>query len=851
MSESTPTNATQADSQAARPFGTGYKLVGKNYVTNDLMAKVTGTSKYAEDFRAEGMLFCRLVLSPMPHARIRSIDASEALAIPGVKGILTADDIPAQADFLNDNGQTIKASKWGERALTNEPVYQGDPILAVAAVDELTAAEAIERIKIDFEPLPFVIDPLDSLRPGGPNPREDGNVWARPKAPHSPVPGSPTPSAPQLTPLKWTEQDFADYNAGRVPMGEAPDEWSYGDIEAGFRDATLVLDESFVTPDVSHQCLETRTAMAYWQNGKLYLHTGTQSTAQTPPAIARWMNMPVDKIVFISEYTGGGFGSKITGAVTMIIPALLSKKLNAPVMMRISREEEHFIGRARPSINGRIKIGFAKDGRIVGLDMFTVCNSGSYDAAGDGASAGRIVSLLYQPPAMRRRGVTVMTNTPPRSAQSAPGGMQGIAIMEPILAKAARKLGVDQVALRRVNCPEGKAQYGPVMRGKRSHTTSCFLRDALDRGAEQFKWQERVARQPKRIGSKVRGVGVSLSTYVGGTIGFDGLMVITPEGRVRFHSGIGNLGTESVIDVHRAAAEILDVPWEACDIVWGDTSRIMPYTCASGGSQTTHAMTRAAHSVATACKQRLQEVAAKSLGGKPEDYEVANLRVVRKDGGAGMSFAQAAQHAIQMGGIYDGHEAPADVHKLTKQSVAALAGQGLVVAAKDNYPRDGDSYSFVASFAEVEVDVETGKYDIVDFLAYGDVGTVLHPRALGGQMLGRSTLGIGHAIGQKWVLDPEYGITVAKRFYQTKPPTILDVPVDMQWNALNIPDPETPVGARGVGEPPVGGGCAAILNALSDALGDEIFQRAPVNADTILTSYEAGRPMQNPLLAHI
>jgi CO/xanthine dehydrogenase Mo-binding subunit len=262
-------------------------------------------------------------------------------------------------------------------------------------------------------------------------------------------------------------------------------------------------------------------------------------------------------------------------------------------------------------------------------------------------------------------------------------------------------------------------------------------------------------------------------------------------------------------------------------------------------------MTRAAHSVATACKQRLQEVAAKSLGGKPDDYEVANLRVTRKGGGAGMSFAQAAQHAVQMGGIYDGHEAPADVHKLTKQSVAALSGQGLVVAAKDNYPRDGDSYSFVASFAEVEVDVETGKYDIVDFLAYGDVGTVLHPRALGGQILGRSTLGIGHAIGQKWVLDPEYGITVAKRFYQTKPPTILDVPVDMQWNALNIPDPETPVGARGVGEPPVGGGCAAILNALSDALGDNIFQRAPVNADTILASYEAGRPMQNPLLAHI
>ena len=188
---------------------------------------------------------------------------------------------------------------------------------------------------------------------------------------------------------------------------------------------------------------------------------------------------------------------------------------------------------------------------------------------------------------------------------------------------------------------------------------------------------------------------------------------------------------------------------------------------------------------------------------------------------------------------------------MTKTSVAALAGQGLVVASKDTYPRDGNSMSFFAQFAEVEVDVETGKYYLTDFLSYGDVGTVLHPNALYGQVTGRTTLGLAHAIGQKWVLDPEYGFTVAKRFYQTKPPTILDVPLDIQWNALNIPDPETPVGARGVGEPPVGGGCAAVLNALSDALGDEVFRRAPVNADTILMALEAGRPMQHPLMAHI
>jgi xanthine dehydrogenase molybdenum-binding subunit len=831
----------KAESQKPVPFGQGYKLIGKDYSTNDLVAKVTGQAKYAEDFRAEGMLFCRLVLSPMPHARVKRINAEKALAMPGVRGILTPDEVPGHANYVNDNGTMIKADRFGELALADEPMYQGEPILAVCAVDELTCAEAIEAIDIEMEPLPFNTDPLDSLRPGSANARTEGNVWA--SKPHQ---------QPELINLKWTAEDFAAEKEGKLPMGHAPDEWSYGDLDAGFKNAALVLDETFSTEDVSHQCLEPRTTMARWQNGKLFLYTGTQSTMQTVPAIARWMHMPADKIVFISEYTGGGFGSKITGALTLVIPALLAKKLNAPVMMRISREEEHFIGRARPGIRARTKVGFAKDGRITALDMFMVSDAGSYGSNGDGAACGQITSLLYQPAAMRWRNVTVATNTIPRSAQSAPGGMQAVAIIEPILAKAARKLDVDQVALRLVNSPEGKAEYGPPnpRTGKRPHVTSCFLKQALSEGAKQFNWSQRVA-QTKRNGNKVRGVGVALSGYHGGTTGFDGLIVITPQGRVQVHSGIGNLGTEAYIDVHRAAAEVLGVPWEAVDLVWGDTSKHLPYSCHSGGSQTIHAMTRAGHAVGLECVQRLKEVAAKTHGGQPEEYEVANLRVSRKGGGAGMSFAQAAQAAIKLGGIYDGHDVNPEVNPYTKQSVAALAGSGLVASAKDNYKHDGDSFSYLACFAEVETDLETGKYYITDYLGYADVGTVIHPAALGGQVLGRSTLGIAHAIGHKWVVDPQYGINVAQRFYTNKPPTILDLPVNMKWNALNIPDPETPVGARGCGEPPVGGGCAAILNALSDALGDNIFQRVPVNADTVLTSYEAGRPMQNPFLAHI
>jgi len=308
------------------PSSSKYKVIGKNYTTGDLYAKVTGKAKYAEDYRADGMLFCKLALSPMPHARVRSIDARAALAMPGVKGILTADDLPAPADSINDNGTVIKANPRGFLALTNEPLFQGQPILAVAAIDELTAAEAIEKIKIDLEPLPFVVDPLVSLRPNGPNARTDGNAWVRvPPPPPKPGEKPPAVTPPELHTVKWTNEDFEEASAGRLPMGKATEEWKVGDVDAGLKNAALVLDETFVTPNTSHQCLETRTAMAYWQNGKVYVHTGTQSTAQTVPAIARWLNMDAMDVVFISEYTGGGFGSKITGDITLVIPALLSK----------------------------------------------------------------------------------------------------------------------------------------------------------------------------------------------------------------------------------------------------------------------------------------------------------------------------------------------------------------------------------------------------------------------------------------------------------------------------------------------------------------------------------------------
>ncbi|HEV8211890.1 MAG TPA: xanthine dehydrogenase family protein [Vicinamibacterales bacterium] len=924
------------------------KLIGQNYTTPDLEAKVTGKAKYAEDYRVEGMLFAKLLVSPHPHAKVRRLDTTAALAMPGVKAILTADDMPGAAVGAT-LGEGVQASAQAERGLTNEPLYQGEPILAVAAIDEKTAAEAIEAIDIEYEPLPFVVDPIESLRPNGPNARVQGNVWMRPTAPPAapgargagnsaagasaatgaqvpaaataagtaaagggrptaPAEGGPAapagaaragagappaqgaaapagaapagaapaaagaaagaaaarggrggrgaaagaPAPPQITVWKWTDEDFAKAGPGQMPMGKATDEWVFGNVEEGFKKADLIVDETFMTQSTGHQPLETRTAMAYWQNGKLFLHGSTQSTVQTVASVARWTGLTPDKVVIISEYTGGGFGSKIPGAISMAIPALLSKKANAPVMMRITREDEHFIGRARPGILARVKLGLRKDGRITAIDMYAICDNGPYDAQGDGRSAGTTISLAYQPETMRWRGLTVLTNTPPKTSQRAPGGAQGIGLFEPILSKAAKKLGLDQVAVRRINAPAGHAPFGPALpNGKQAYVTSAFVTEALDKGRELFQWDAKKASYSgKKQGHLARGIGVAVSPYSGGSIGFDGLFIIKPDGRITFQSGIGNLGTHSMFDVHRQAAEMLGQPWEMCDVNFGNTAKNLPWTCISAGSQTAHAMTRAAHAAATDAIKKLQEIAAKAHGGNPDAYKVAGGKV--SGPGGSMTFAQAAQKAIEYGGKFDGHELPEDINNFTKTSAKNLVGQGLMAVAKDAYPRDGQSQSFVVGFAEVEVDTETGVFKVIDYAAIADVGTVLNPRSLKGQLFGGSMLGLGHAKTQRWAYDQHYGVALARRFYQNKPPTILDAPLNFTGEAVGLPDPETPTGIRGVGEPPVGAAYGAIMNAIADALGDEIFRKAPVSLDIVLNALEnGGQRTHEALTAHV
>ncbi len=793
-----------------------YSLLGNDFIPPDVRGKVTGRAKYAEDFRAEGMLFCRLLGSPMPHARVVSIDTSEALAMEGVVAVLTADDVPSTPAPATP-------------ILTNEPHFVGEPILAVAAVDEVTAQDAIDRISIEFEPLPFTVDPLESLYPGGPNARSDGNVAGRRLSPRT---------------IKWTARDFAAEAEGVLPMGQPTEECLSGDLEAGFDAAALVLDESFVTAGLSHQCMEPRTAMAYWENGKCHLHGSSQSQASMMPGLARLLAIEPENVVYIAEYCGGGFGSKGGPYPVMAIPALMSRQTGRPVMLRISRAEEYGLGTARAGFQGRLRMGFRNDGRVTAVDLFIVQENGPHTGWSDLGSAAGSISILYQPLAMRYRGITVETNTPPRGPQRGPGQNQIAAAVEPLLDKAARELGLDQVAIRRINAADNDGKYN----GDQGPITSAYQRETLDQGAEAFSWEEKHARSGQRRGSKVIGVGVGQAFHSAGRSGYDGLVRLTPDGRLHIHNGAGNLGTYSYGSTSRVAAEVLKCDWERCVIHRGDSRKHLPWSPTQTGSNTSFTMTRTNYVAAQDALRKLKEIAAMDLGGSPDDYEIADEAVYLKaDETTRITYAAAAQRAIELGGEYSGDESPADIHDVTRRAVAGLAGTGLIGIAKDTLRHEGTVPAIAAGFMEIELDLETGKFEILDYVGVADCGTVLHPQSLATQVKGGAVMGIGMAVSERHLYDPQNGLPANVGFYQSKPPSYLDVPAEMQWAAVDIADPQNPVGAKGIGEPVEGCATAALICAISDALGGHYFNRCPVVPDMIVNAAAGRQQSHSPL----
>lgn len=789
--------------------------IGFDFTPPDVHGKVTGEIKYAEDYKKEGMVFARLLTSPLPSGRVANIDYSEALRMDGVIGVFTADDLPPVPPPANP-------------ALASEYItYVGQPILAVAATSEEIAESAIDKIRISYERRPFCVDPLESLAPGGPNAYPEGNTLVRTRE-EGPE-GTPIVGA-QIKDIKWTQAAIDAFRAGKEPVGaEFTNEWEYGDLAAGFAEAAAIIEEPFVTMGYPHHSLESRTGMAYWENGKCYFHGSSQSQSANDNGLARMLNIDPGDLVFINEATGGGFGSKIGPYPYMAITGNFARMLNRPVQLRITREQEFYIGSARSGMQGWLKMGVKADGKVSAIDLIIV-NDGGMTGGGSGGSSAQHVTVAYQPESMRFRHISVYTNTTPRGAQRGPGQNEMAAVLAPMADKAAAAIGMDKLAFRKVNAINSNGFVGDTQ----GPVTSAFVREALDQGQRLFAWDEKLAK-PKRNGSKVRGVGVGIGYHGAGGRGYDGLVRIGPDGKLYIHSGVGNLGTYSYAGTCRAAAEALQVPWERCEILRGRTDNHLPHSSGQGGSNTIFTHSRTNWVAAQDAIEKLKEIAANDLGGNAADYSIGDERVfLSSDPSQGMTYGQAAQRAIELGGKYSGQEYPDDINPITQRAVQGLAGTGLIGVSKDKIPGQGQPPGIVVGFCELELDTETGKLEITDYAAIADCGTVVHPKNFDNAMRGGMVWGVGMAALERHVYDPQNGLPANTGLYQSKPPTYKDVPVNTRMGAVNIPDPQNPTGGRGIGEPTQGAAAAAIASAISDALDGHLFNTAPTTTDMIV-----------------
>jgi xanthine dehydrogenase molybdenum-binding subunit len=802
------------------------KLVGENFQAPDLRPKVTGEAKYADDFLFDNALHTKLVKSPYAHARVKNIDTSAAEAMSGVEAIVTHEDAP---------DRTI-----GQPAMDKEPKVFGYPVAAVAARDNYTAAAACEEINVEYEVLPHVIDPVETLKPGGPNARSEGNAPTGEAGGESAEGQGGGGSA--IGTIKWKNADFST----RFPEnpGQFTLKWSWGNVQKGLKKADIVVHDTIETQGLATNPMEPRSTAAHWgKNGKLKVWGSSQSITLTHLGLAEYLGIDPMNMTFISNYTGGGFGSKGTWYPQMAVPALLSKKVNKPVKIRGTRREEFHWGNGRTREVFEFKIGFTKDGRMTALNVSAIGDAGAYSAAALSGVSASVDSLssMFSPETMKVRCVGVFTNTPKRWPFRGPGENQAAMAITQVLDKAAEKLNMDPLELRQINAPKQGSPVG----AKRNPLSSAYLDDALKMAGNAADYQTARKRSGTVKDGKAYGVGVGVADHASGYVGFDGLVLIHTDGTVEIRQGAGNLGTESYAAVCRAAAETLDVPWDQVEVSWG-SSDDSSFTQGQFSSNTMFTEGLANVKAAETAVQYLKEIAAAMHGDSAKNYRVADGTVKHSTDDHTITLAEAARYAVnQLGGKYTAEKIPQFYKKNLGPTTipAAKDAIGTAIVAFGKTTSDdikGVVRSFNASVAEVAVDVATGKVEVEHFSNYGDSGTIVHPDSYTAQIEGGTVQGFGFAVTERYNHDNDTGVPLNPDFYKNKPPSILDYSkTQLEVGGVDKPDPYGPHGAKGVGEPPYGAAAAAVASAVQDALGTT-FMQFPLSPNTILEKIESG-----------
>lgn len=764
-----PERALPHIESAGRRVEKGSRGVGARLPFVDGVEKVTGAARYTADLPAEGALCGKILRSPYAHAELLEVDIGEALKLPGVRAIITGDacDMPYGVIPIAQNEFPLARGKVR---------YVGDPIAAVAAVDEATADAAMALIRLKVRELPAYFKAADSRQPGA--------VLL-----HDNKPG----------------------NIEREVHNE------FGDTAAGFASADLIREEFYECAEVHHAMMEPDAALATFdaERGHLTLWSVTQVPYYVHLTLARCMRMDAAHIRVIKPFVGGGFGHRTEALNFEVICGLLARAARGTVRLALSREETFITHRGRPEQQIRIRIGLMKDGRITACQAEAVQRGGGYGGYGlvTILYAGALLNGLYDIPAIKYDGYRVYANTPPCGAMRGHGTVNMRFAFESLLDTMAGELGLDPFEVRRRNLLKSPTE---TINGLK--VTSYGLPECLDWVEQASGWRERRG----KLG-RGRGLGMACSHFVSGSakpVHWSGephaviILKVDFDASVTILTGASDIGQGSSTIITQVVAEVLGIDYGRIRIIAND-SAITPKDNGSYSSRVTYMVGNAAASAAENLKRVLMSAAAKRLG--VGEGEVDWLGEAAASAERSIPFAEVVEEALVGTGtltVKGTFTCPPEFQGGKQRGGAVGSTMG---------------FSYAAQAVEVSVDMDLGKVTVEKVWAAVDCGFALNPMSVEGQVQGAVWMGMGQAISEETVYED--GRHQAASMLDYRVPTIVESP-DIEVHIVESIDPNGPFGAKEASEGPLSGFMSALAAAVEDATGKR-FQILPITPDRV------------------
>ncbi len=741
----------QPPETAARSEETG-DVVGARLVGKDILSKVTGQIQYADDVSEEGMLYGRVLWSDHPHAEILGIDTAAAAQLPGVRAVLTAKDVPGV--------NRIGILRRDQPAIADRVRFIGDPVAVVIAETEEIARQAVERLVVDYRPLPGVFTPTDAAAPNAPLVHETGNLC---------------------------HQESIER----------------GNVREAFQKAAVVVEQTYTTPFVEHAFLEPESGIARpTENGGVLIEIGTQCAYDDQAQLCDALALPPEKVRVVQRPMGGAFGGK-EDIILHFFLAVGALRTGHPVKMTLERQESLRTHPKRHACTMRYKTAASADGHLLAVESDIVLDTGAYASLGPDILENMLTfgAGPYYVPNLQLAAKAYYTNNVPGGAMRGFGVPQVTFAMESQMDAMARALKMDPFAFRRLNALD----VGLALASGHILESSVGIKSTLDAAQAALRTVALPA-----SGKKV-GVGVACAVK---NLGFGhgvaedagAIVELMPQGTFRVRVGISDYGQGSLTAMAQIAAQALGVPYARIKVLGADTA-LAPRTGPTTASRQTYLSGNALVAACDKLKTKILQYAKEELGLPADGLELKGGKLVHVPTGKSVDLSAVQSHLI----AEERFLAPATVPFLREASRAGTPEQRL--------QRTHWAYSFSTHVAIVEVDEATGVVRVAQFIAAHDVGRAINPQVIEGQIAGGVSMGIGYGLSEAFIV--EQGINRTKTLYDCHIPTAEDVP-EILALIVEDPEPHGPFGAKGVGEAAALAPAAAVLNAIYDAVGVRI-----------------------------